>query len=63
MSENIITEYQEIDLDRIINYYRKDFVTKEGYEILGFGGDWFLDINKKKVIYKILIEREKDKEE
>lgn len=49
-SSNFI-EYQEIDLDKIIQYFANDFVSKEGVEI--YNKEWFVDIKQGKVIYKL----------
>ena len=47
-------EYSEIDIDTVMEYFKKDFKDQKGNIISRV--DWFYDSNKGKVIFKLYIE-------
>jgi hypothetical protein len=53
-------EYAEFDLDQIIKTFSKELVcTKDsGEEIIK--SDWFVDLSRNKVIFKLYIDKKED---
>lgn len=47
-------EYQEVDLQAVLNYFAKDFQLPEGQVL--WSHEAFIDPVKKKVIFKLIID-------
>lgn len=53
------TDYYELPIDTVMDYYAKDFTTEPDKTILST--EWFLDPVKKRVIFRIIKDKKPTK--